>query len=139
MKLGRNLIISFVLILALSVYVFILSYQSKRQAERLNNGVIHTHRVIEEITNLNAVVTEFESQDQHYVITNDKNFKKDLDSRKYKVFPKIEEIRKLTGDNKIQQENLHSLVKAIKEKIIYQRNFFKVLNGSYKEALVLIA
>lgn len=108
MKPGRNLIVSFVLVLAFIIYFFILSYQNKKQAERLNNSVIHAYLVIEEITELNAIITELESQVRGYVISNNKEFIADLSTKEQSVYSYFKRIKELTADNAIQQKKLEA-------------------------------
>jgi PAS domain S-box-containing protein len=138
MKPGKNLIISFVLILGFGIYFFISSYQNKKQAEILNNWVLHTHLVIEEITAFNTLITEFEAQDQAYVITNNKDFKKDINSRNGKAEGLLSKLKKLTADNKVQQDNLQHLSEVVEAKISYRNNVLKVLEKSQQRALLLM-
>src|SRR5438270_13055361 len=100
MKPGKNLVISFLLIVGFGIYFFVSSYQNKKQAELLNFWVVHTHLVIEEITSFNTLVTEFEAQDQAYVITSNKNFRNDINSRNAKASFILKKIKNLTADNK---------------------------------------
>ena len=137
--LRKNLIASFVLILFFSLCFFISSYLNKKQAERLNNWVIHTHRVIGEINKLNTLITEFEALDQTYVIINNKDFGNDLNLHEVQASSVLNEIKNLTADNEIQQKNLASLIGVIQQKIKYRNNIFDLLNQSQQEALRLLA
>lgn len=137
-KPGKNLIISFALILIFGVYFFILAYQNKKQAEYLNNWVIHTHLVIEGITKLDVLITEFETRDQSYVITKDESFIKDTTARKLKAAAEFANVKNLTADNKSQQNYLQILQKTLNLKVKYQNNIFAQLKKSHQKALLLL-
>ncbi len=139
MRPGKNLVITFVLILIFSAYFFILSYQNKKQAESLGYWVIHTHFVIEGITNLNTLITEFESQDLNNIINNNKDFKNNFNSNDIKASIEFNKLKNATADNPLQQKNLQLLAEVVKAKIAYRNNVFNVLKKSQQEALLLMA
>ena len=139
MKPGKNLIISFLLILIFSLYFFILSYHNKRQSENINKWVIHSQRVVEEITDLNILITEFEARDQSNVITNNKDFDKDLISHYSEGSAKFNTIKNLIADNPQQQRNLKELSAVLTKKTAYVGNVFNVMKKSQPAALSLLA
>lgn len=139
MKPGKNLLLSFVFILFFSLCFFISSYRDKKKAERLSYSVEHTHLVIEGITTLNSLVTEFEAEDQSYIITNNKDYIKDINSRGIKFNSVFERLKRLTADNVVQQQNLQLFMRAVSEKIKYQEHIFDTLKKSQSDALLLLS
>src|SRR4051794_32534039 len=139
MKPGKNLIISFVMILIFGLYFFILTYQNKKQAEVLNNWVVHTHTVIGELNKLNTLITEFEAQDQAYVIENNQEFSDDINTRNKKATLIFNRIKSLLVDNRAQQNNFQHLLQVIRAKIAYRTNVLNVLKTSQSQALLLLA
>src|SRR4051812_3391582 len=103
MKLGKNLIVSFLLILIFTTYFFIFSYQNKKQAENLNKRVIHTHLVIEEITTLKTLITELESEVRGFVISGNPDFIQNVENDEKTVYEQYKILKDLTVDNPEQQ------------------------------------
>lgn len=139
MKPGKNLIISFLLILIFSLYFFILSYHNKKQSEIVNKWVIHSQLVVEQITDFNILITEFEAQDQSNVITISKDSDKDLITHYLQGTAKFNTIRNLVAGDKRQQQNLENVISVLTKKTAYVNNVFSVLKKSQSAALALLA
>ncbi|WP_018613846.1 PAS domain S-box protein [Segetibacter koreensis] len=139
MKTSKHLIISFVLILIFGLYFSILSYENKKQSEHLNDWVSHSHQVIKGITNLNTLFTEFEAEDQSFVIANKKDITEVAKERKVKASFQFNKLKSLTADNEVQQKNLEALNTIINAKVQYVNHVFDVLQKSQPEALFLLS
>lgn len=139
MRYGKKLVILFAMILAFSIYFFILLSENKKQIEILNGWVLHTHQVIEQITILQAATTELESEVRGFVITKNNSFIIDLDKDVKNIDTQFAILKTLTKDNPTQQSNVNSLLSLLKQKINYQYEILKRSKQSQQAALLLIA
>jgi len=136
MRLGKSLVISFVLLLLINLCFFASLYSTNRQAENLGNWVIHTHMVIAEVTTLNTLINSFEAEDQVYIITNNKDYKKNFESNEREGSAVVNRIKILTADNPVQRKNIRLFQEATIAKIKYRDSIFNVLRSSPHDALL---
>lgn len=109
---GRRFISAFCLALALVFGNAIVSYRSTRTLIENNGWVLHTQQILVELNALLATMTDAETGQRGYLLTNNESFLEPYKSSADKITENIKRIRDLTAENPVQQ----SRITALKEK-----------------------
>jgi signal transduction histidine kinase len=105
------------------VITLLLIYLYRKSFESFNNNsksVFHSLNVLETIEELSSIVKDSETGTGGYIITGDSSFIMPLIYAKDTISGKLEELRRLTLDNPLQQKLLLRLDTVIKAKLQLQ-------------------
>lgn len=102
----RNLLIGFNASLVILIISSIASYVSIANLLESSRWVNHTHEVIQALESLRGVVTETESAQRGYILTNDGDLLRNYNIARTRTFETLDNIRKLTADNAEQRNHL---------------------------------
>jgi methyl-accepting chemotaxis protein len=104
-KVAAGFALSFLLLLAIGFVAF----QSISSLTQTNELVVHTHDVIEHITELLSLAKDAETGQRGYIITGDEAYLEPYQTAITRLPPLIQQLRQLTVDNVSQQRRLDSL------------------------------
>ena len=129
-KTKSGYIIAF-LFLLISYFIMFFTIQNLIKG---TNVIEHTYTVVNKLEELKGEMVDVETGARGYVITKDVRFLKPYNSGKGNIPSVLQQLRKLTTDNKVQQNNLNALDYWIKIKMGYmasgittfQTNGFKI-------------
>jgi PAS domain S-box-containing protein len=93
------------------------SYSSIQKLAADKQWVIHTHEVIENLDAILFDIVDTELGRRGYVISGDRNFLRDTDTKVSSMRSRMQNLRQLTKDNPTQQKNLDFLDPLIDRRI----------------------
>lgn len=119
---GTKISLGYASAVLMLIIIGIVSYTSLTRSLDDAEWVSHTYEVLAKMEDIISLVKDVESGQRGYVITLDENYlvyyKKAIDS----IDARIDELRRLTSDNSIQQGNINDLKGLIKQKLDYATN-----------------
>ena len=139
MKVPKPILYAYILILLGAVYFFFSSYDQNKKAASAFKWVNHSHEVIQSLNAVFGSVTDYESHGRGFIISGDSVFLKASYASKEKTYQQIDQLRKLTSDNSLQQKNISILQQLVQEKMAFQDELFRTYRLSGKAAVALIA
>ncbi len=118
----------FVIVLLLCVAVFLYYFiSSDRALGRIDSWVNHTNTIISEAENLSSSIQGMVVAQRGYLLSKDTDFISEYNRNKQETIKYIKNIKKLTIDNKSQQERIfeldlkqQELTKNLEQRIQYQ-------------------
>lgn len=116
----------FCIFLTIILAATILSYLQINKLDDIRKWIEHTHLVIRTNNEILTGILSLQAEERGYIITNDRNFIADFDSKIQKEIENLEKLAKLVTDNEEQK----ILVKKLNLLIL------RIIN-SYKEAVQL--
>ncbi len=114
---GKGLVIGFAITIAVLLVSGWLSYRNLRRISTNEALVVHTHEVLDEVSDLLASLAEAETQQRSYLITGDPLYLKPYRAALAATQVHVERLRVLTEDNSGQQRALASLRPNIRLRI----------------------
>lgn len=109
----RNILIGFLLVLAIIAVVCTLFYYNISQYLEANRRVVHTRQVIEKVETVSAELRDAQVELRDYVISGEEDFFKLYQLKSTDLFSQLNDLKTLTQDNAIQQKNLETLLAHI--------------------------
>jgi PAS domain S-box-containing protein len=109
----RAIVATGILFLVAILAMGLLSYR----LSDLDYWTIHTHKVIEELKDSLSSLQDVETGDRGYLLTHRQEFLDVYKSGKVFTFTHIDEIKRLTMDNAIQQQNVVALAAIARKRI----------------------
>jgi PAS domain S-box-containing protein len=107
----------FSLALLLLCGVGLVSYLSVQKLTEEKQWVIHTHKVLDALDQMDINLGKAESARRAYVITGEAVYQKNYDQLRPKVYQAFKDLRQLTKDNIQQQRRLDILEPLIAQKL----------------------
>ena len=105
----------------LVVVLGINAWVGLRKTQRLHQNagwVSHTHEVLEQLERLSSVMTEAETAQRGFIITEDKTYLDTYGEARVEAPRLIQVIAGLMGDNQAQLEACHSVEKLIQDRFV---------------------
>src|SRR5689334_17990997 len=118
-KIAAGFVVSSLLLLAIGT----ASYRAAHSLVATSQQVTHSHQVLEHIANLISLLKDAETGMRGYVITGDEAFLEPYTAALPGLDTTAAELRKLTADNRTQQEQLDELL----PRMMAKRSEFKSL------------
>ncbi len=134
-----KLIVSFLVMLILTVSFGVASYINFSDVDELAGRVDHTYQVLNKLEEIFSILKDAENAQRGYVITNNTRYLEPYDYAIEVVNPMLKGLYKITEDNPQQQKRLDELQLAVDsrlgdiEEAVYLR-----MNVGYKQALDVI-
>lgn len=139
MKIQKSIWLTLLLIFCGIFYFLFFTYQNIQQKKQAFQWVNHTHEVIETIDAVRSALFDVESQVRGYAITANPVFVDHYALKKSNLYQRVQQLRELTTDNLLQQQNAKQLFQLIQQKIAFQNQIFEVSQQSTTQAQALIA
>ena len=117
--LERLIILTFGFALAILILVDILSYRGTIRFGEDEKWVEHTHQVIEKLAVALSLTKDVETSGRGFALTGRESFLAPYKEALAKISETTQELRLLTSDNPIQQENLVILDSLIVHRILW--------------------
>ena len=108
--------ILFVISLAILLLISALTFKHFESISKSTDEMMHTHVVNLKLEQLSSTMKDGETGIRGFMLTKDATFLKPFYGSKEKAMLIHKEIKKLTSDNNIQQENLKEYLKLIEER-----------------------
>ena len=108
--------ILFVISLAILLLISALTFKHFETISKSTDEVMHTHVVNLKLEQLSSAMKDGETGTRGYMLTKDTTFLKPFYGSKERAMLIFTELKKLTSDNNIQQENLKEYLKLIEER-----------------------
>ena len=106
---NRNIFLGLALSMGLFIISSIASYVSIRNLIESSRQVRHSNEVINNLTHILTVMTDAETGQRGYLLTNDPRFLAPYNSAQGQSSTLLQTITKLTGDNSFQQQQITQL------------------------------
>ena len=113
----RRLIVGLGLVLAIATSLGTVSYRTTTGLVRTSEWVEHTHEVLYNLDLLLFQLNKAEAEQRNYLLTEDQSYLEQYLVAVTAANQKIEQLKRLTRDNPIQQQRLDILAPLIKSRI----------------------
>jgi signal transduction histidine kinase len=110
---SRGMLTALVMVFATLLVTGLISYLNVRRLYQHDRLVDHTHEVMSELRNLNAIVADAESGMRGFLVTADPSFLKSHETATIAVPDAVNRLKKLTRDNPRQQATMDQLSRQI--------------------------
>jgi methyl-accepting chemotaxis protein len=114
---GRKIAAGFTLAFLLLLGIGTVAYRSITSLTNVNQLIIHTHKVLEDVAGILSLLKDAETGQRGYVITADETFLEPYQSGVAGVPPVIKDLRQLTLDDAHQQERIDQAEPLIAAKL----------------------
>ena len=119
MTLSKKILSGFIVCTIILMAVAIFSFKNSEKFIATNKWVNHTHEVLHELDQILLGSLDAETGTRGFVITNDENYLAPFNSAKSNLSEHIKKVKQLTGDNRIQQENIANIERLVSTYISY--------------------
>ena len=134
--LNRNLAIGFGFSLLLLLASSIASYLSIDSLLSSSRWVNHTYEVMAKLDHAGSQLKEAESSQRGYLLSGDELFLEPYSLSRDEALRNIQEVKKLTADNIVQQRNVEMLNQLVSRRFFYLR---QVIDGKKENNLIDLA
>ncbi len=117
MSVGMKIGLGFALSLALLVSVGFVARQNTLKLLETASMVTHSHSVLEKLTELRSLITEYESSGRGYALSLDESYLDGQAGSKARVMQALSALRRLTEDNPVQQRRLDTLEPLVSDRL----------------------
>lgn len=137
MKIKSPIVGVFMLILLGAGCFLYSSYKNKQLAHSTSRWVSHTHEVIGKINRLRATLFEMEASTQGFIISGNNKFAIHFEERAKDLKDHLSDLKQLTVDNLVQQQNIATVERLILQKIKVHHKVSTAYKKNAAEALML--
>src|SRR5207248_1029409 len=109
--------VEFAIALACLGVVGVVSYFSVVRLKENAAWVTHTHEVLSRLESLLAAATDYETAERGYVITGDESYLEPYRQSAAQVNNQARRLRQLTATNRVQTQELDSIVPLATERL----------------------
>nr|WP_315177090.1 response regulator [uncultured Flavobacterium sp.] len=138
MTLGRKIVIGFIACALVLLGVAIFSFKNSEKFVASNTLVNTSNQVLYEFEQILMSSVDAETGVRGYVITGDDDFLKPFTSANIKAIEKLENVKKLTKDNPIQQNNIEKLSKELKLRFDNLNTCITLRKADYEKARAFV-
>jgi len=131
---GKRIATGFALALALLLVIGGVAYRSITSLTETSYWVAHTHEVIERTSAIMTAIKDIETGARGFVITGDDTFLAPFRAGTQALPEALRDLRKLTGDNPLQQQRLAELEPLANQKADEMKRFIDVRRVAGAEA-----
>ena len=117
MKLSKILYLGFGVLLILIITVLVVSYTHSNKLIDSTDWITHTEEVLGKLEEVKSHLIDAETGQRGYLITGKKRYLEPYDASIEHMHIVIGELRALTSDNPVQQENLDKLEPLVAKKL----------------------
>lgn len=140
MNIRNRFVLGFAAVFAIVLANGFLTYWSTSKLIETSRWVTHTHEVLEKMESLFSQVKDVESGQWGYIITGKDEFLEPFRAADPRIEPQLNSLRKLTGDNNIQQQRLEAIESLIEERRAISREAVRLRKESgFAEAAKLVS
>ncbi|MBD2088532.1 response regulator [Microcoleus sp. FACHB-1515] len=130
LKIGTKIALSFALGLGIFAVIAALAYRNTKQLVSRSAQQSHTYEVLAELQDLETQIVTAESNSRAFIITRDDSFLPPHEAALRELRQNINDLRRLTVDNSVQQQNLDRLQLLIDERIeVFEENIVLTRQG----------
>jgi PAS domain S-box-containing protein len=129
----RKIFLFFILVIIGIVALAILSRTNNESFVKTNTLVVHTQEVLYESEQVLSIIKDFESGSRGYVITGDSAYLIHYDAAKENIARHITILKRLTKDNRRQQERIDSLSLVVQQRIDFSQQTISLTNEKKEE------
>lgn len=112
-----KLLIGFVIVLAISFTSLLFSTNNSSKIINDTDWIIHTHKVLTSINEIEAKLIDLETGQRGFLITGNPNYLEPYNNSLDILDQKIEFLKQLTSDNKSQTRRIEELKLSVEEKL----------------------
>ncbi|HEY9909659.1 MAG TPA: response regulator [Thermosynechococcaceae cyanobacterium] len=116
LKIRTKIGLSFLVSLGFFATIGALTYRGTRQMAEASQWEAHTYQVLTQVKELLLRTVNAETGQRGYVLTGESQYLEPYTGQREQVERKLQELRTLTNDNPIQQQNLKTLAPLISAK-----------------------
>ncbi|OOQ59801.1 PAS domain S-box protein [Mucilaginibacter pedocola] len=116
-RLNRNLQIGYGSAIFIMAVIAVFSYTTLRNLLASNKAVAHSNEVISKLEKALSVMKDAETGQRGYLLTNEKSFLEPNQGSYEKAQSLVNEVKGLTADNPVQQQNIDELNKVLLERM----------------------
>ena len=138
MTLGRKIVIGFIACAVVLLGVAIFSFKNSEKFVASNTLVNTSNQVLYEFEQILMSSVDAETGVRGYVISGDTDFLKPFTSANIKAIEKLENVKKLTKDNPIQQNNIEKLSKELKLRFDNLNTCITLRKADYEKARAFV-
>jgi signal transduction histidine kinase/DNA-binding response OmpR family regulator/CHASE3 domain sensor protein/putative methionine-R-sulfoxide reductase with GAF domain len=113
----RNLFIGYAISMLLLIVSSVASYKSIQNLLSSQKAVAHTDLVILKLENILSILKDAETGQRGFLLTNDEQFLEPYNGALDKADRTVDEVKKLTSENLIQQESIEKLRDVLRKRI----------------------
>ncbi len=124
MNLTRRITLIVTLGLLITGLIGINAYRTTRKLVRLNNKVIHTHLVLQQVQQLRASLINLDNNLRGHLLTDNTYFKADFYRNVQSLTGQFNSLQELTGDNSQQQKRLAVFQALFQTKLVRSKALF---------------
>ncbi|HEY1040086.1 MAG TPA: CHASE3 domain-containing protein, partial [Bacteroidia bacterium] len=139
MTLAKKIILGFI---ACGVILFCVSVFTFANSEKFidsNSWVEHTHKVLYEFEQIQALSVDCETGSRGYVISGKETFLEPFEKAKGKINEHLALVNELTIDNPVQQKKVRLLEAQIAKHLVYLDNLTEVVKVNIDEARKIVS
>ena len=130
---GKKIAMGFAVAFVLMLFVGGMAYRSIETLTRTSYAVSHTNRVLDQLTLMVRIVSDMESQQRGYMLTNDESYMPQMQASR-EAFPKpIRELRDELADSPIELQLLIPVINAAQAKMDHCTRAVEVYRSSGRE------
>ncbi len=118
-KVEHKIVAAFVLAFLAIIFFGVVIFHEARMHGDYNRWVVHTYDVLDKIAGVSSGVDEIESGGRGYLLTGKKDYLEPYQNGIDIVGSRLEELRRLTSDNPIQQGRIERVQTLVNRSIAY--------------------
>jgi CheY-like chemotaxis protein/CHASE3 domain sensor protein/GAF domain-containing protein len=139
MTLSQKILVGFIACTFILIAVAIFSYRNGQKFVETNQGVNHTHEVLNEFDQILLSVVDCETGIRGFVISGKENFLEPFTSGRLGIHQHFDKVKNLTIDNPVQQKNLELLQKQLDLSEKYQSEVVSLAMADTEKGKALVA
>jgi methyl-accepting chemotaxis protein len=138
-SIGNKIGSGFGVVLAVLVIVGAVSSYSTSKLIDAADWVVHTHQVLDDLSNLEGTMKDAWSGVRGYLLTGDESYLRPYEGSQQRARRILQDLRKLTADNPRQQQRLDSLEPVIVDDFtVLQQEIESRKSGGFEPALKIV-
>ncbi|HSZ26054.1 MAG TPA: response regulator [Cytophagaceae bacterium] len=139
MTLSRKILIGFIACTLVLIVVAFFSFRNSEKFIDTNQWVNHTHEVMYEYDQVLAATIDIETGTRGFVVTGEERFLEPYYSGIKRLPEHLGKVKRLTGDNPVQQENIAALKIPINESLRFRAAIIAARRNSPEEGFKMVA
>jgi PAS domain S-box-containing protein len=138
MRFELKVVIGFVITLSLVILLGIYTYDNNNSQLKASRWVDHTHQVLYRSEQLLATLTDLETGQRGFCLTNNVDFLVPYSKGKQNIYPQIEYLKQLTRDNPRQHTRALKLERLIEKKVIFSDDVIELYKKNPSDGIAYI-
>jgi len=138
MRFEFKVVIGFIITLSLVILVGIYTYDNNKSQLKTSRWVDHTHQVLYRSQQLLSTLTDIETGQRGFCLTNNTDFLLPYFKGKQYIDPQVQSLKELTKDNPRQYARVIQLASLIEKKLAFSDEVIDLYKKNPKESISLI-